>query len=474
MAKKRFSIWADDNEEENTNNKKETKDTSAVKEETKNTTRFSVLDDEQLDLETSAIEETSSIAKEKETEELYFFAGLGGTSIPKREEEEKENTSVLSEEKEKDTEELYFFGGLGGTTIPKREGDDEEINFTAFDKEEETEHKELPYFWGGLGNTPLPKIEGNEEVLDFSKLLKEEEEEEIPRHRRVFYWNIDLDPLFLHRTYGVHLQYSPHKNIQYLLEVKCEGFKKGVFLYTLIRKRVFKEGKELETVMEQLAEQSVQCLYPLQVHVNSYGQIMAVANAETIQKRWEKLRPELTKRYSGAPFLRYCQKIDLAVSTPKRLLQSLDNDVVYDILFSKMYISHTSAYTRTLEKEFKWFSGIEKLRFTGKQTLYKVRKKNRRLQIEYEGTLQPVAGLENGKTKILYELEGRDHNILRIDGTFDYTQENQDKTIQFSAIWQKNLDKTKERQIEDEKRKGLYIDPNKPKKWWEFWKLYLL
>lgn len=294
--------------------------------------------------------------------------------------------------------------------------------------------------------------------------------ERIPFSRKLHYWLIENKTRFLHRTYGVHINYGNQKSIQYLLEVVCDSYKKKVFCYTLNRKRVFKNGKQLEGFMELLAEQSVSCLYPLQVSVNQVGQIIGVNNQKEIEKRWEIKQKELAKRYSGKPFIEYCKKINEAVSSPQKIVKSLDNDVVYDILFSKLYINYTNKFTQPLKKQFKWFSGIHKLDFYGNQKVNPIIKENNRIVIHYQGVMQPAGGIGQGETAIGYELDAKDHTLLRVDGTVKYTQHNIDKTIQFKAIWQKDMDQTKQRKIEDEKKNGMYIDPNAEKKWYEFWK----
>ncbi|WP_438710427.1 hypothetical protein ACSTS3_15945 [Aquimarina muelleri] len=298
----------------------------------------------------------------------------------------------------------------------------------------------------------------------------EKPSEKIPFSRKLQYWLIENKTRFLHRTYGIYINYNDQKTIQYLFEVKCTGYKKGLRYYTLSRKRFFKDGKQLEGFMEQLAEQSANCLYPLQVSVNKHGQIISVDNQEAIKERWETKQKELAKRYIGVPFINHCKNITNAIHSPKNLLKSLHNDVVYDILFSKLYINYTNKFTQPLEKQFKWFSGIHKLHFYGNQTVSPIIKENNRIVIHYQGGMQSASGLDQGETAIGYELDAKDHTLLRVDGTVKYTQHNTDKTIQFKAIWQKDMDQTEQRKIEDEKKNGIYIDPNVEKKWYEFWK----
>ena len=290
----------------------------------------------------------------------------------------------------------------------------------------------------------------------------------IPFSRKLTYWYIENKTVFLHRTYGIQINYNNQKTIQYLLEVKCHAYKKDLFYYTLHRKRFFKDGKQLDGFMQQLAEQSANCLYPLQVIVNKHGQITNVTNQEDIEKRWKVKQKELIKLYSGKPVIAYCKKISLAVSNPEAILKSLNNDVVYDILFSKLYINYSKQFTQPLEKQFKWFSGVQKIRFQGQQSVNSILKENGRMCINYKGVMKPSGGLTEGKTHIEYQLNAKDNTLLRADGIFNYSTSNQNKTIQFKAIWQQGIDKTETRKIDDKKRKGLYIPPGA--KWWQIWK----
>jgi len=318
----------------------------------------------------------------------------------------------------------------------------------------------------------MPQTNVTEDKPRLSIMDNEEEKksEKIPFSRKLNYWLIQNKTPFLHRTYGISINYNNQKSIQYLLEVKCMGYKKGIFTYILSRKRFFKDGKQLEGILEQLAEQSANCLYPLQVSVNEQGQIIGVTNQEDIKKRWEALKPELSKLYAGKPFKRHSATMDKVIDSPERILKSLNNDVVYDILFSKLYFNYSKAFTQPLEKQFKWFSGIQKIRFQGVQTLNKIVKENGRMLINYKGIMKPTSGLTEGATDIEYQLDAKDHTLLRVDGTFKYSTSNSNKTIQFKAIWQQNIDNTEARKIDDKKRKGIYIDPNAETKWYEFWK----
>ncbi len=304
----------------------------------------------------------------------------------------------------------------------------------------------------------------------FKGETEEKTSEKIPFSRKLHYWLIENKTKFLHRTYGIQINYNDQKTIQYLFEVKCEGYKKGLFYYSLSRKRFFKDGKQLEGFMEQLAEQSANCLYPLQVSVNRFGQIVSVNNQEDIKKRWETNQKGLAKRYSGKPFLKYCNNITKAVQSPQNILKSLNNDVVYDIMFSKLYINYTNKFTQPLEKEFRWFSGVKKIHFEGDQTVNPVIEENNRILIHYQGVMKPMGGIDQGETSVKYKLDAKDHTLLRIDGTFNYVHNNANKTLQFKAIWQEDMDQTKQRKIEDEKQNGVYIDPDAEKKWYEFWK----
>ncbi|MCD8455141.1 hypothetical protein LNJ08_12150 [Tenacibaculum finnmarkense genomovar ulcerans] len=311
-----------------------------------------------------------------------------------------------------------------------------------------------------------------EERARFTLKTKETEKEtdKIPFSRKVHYWLIENNAKFLHRTYGLQINYNNQKTIHYLLEVKCEGYKKGIFDYSLQRKQFFKDGEELGGFMEQLAAQSASCLYPLKVKVNKLGQIINVTNQEEIKARWGKKQKELAKRYVGKPFVSYCKKITDVVNSSEKIVKSLGNDVGYDILFSEIYMNYTKKFSQSLEKGFKWFSGVQKVGFYGNQSVNPILKENNRMLITYEGNMKPVGGLEKGETQIKYELDAKDNSLLRVDGIFNYVHNNVDKTIQFKAIWQESMDKTVAQQIAYEKQKGMYFDESSEKKWYQLWK----
>ncbi|MCD8418559.1 hypothetical protein J2Q11_12960 [Tenacibaculum finnmarkense genomovar finnmarkense] len=133
-------------------------------------------------------------------------------------------------------------------------------------------------------------------------------------------------------------------------------------------------------------------------------------------------------------------------------------------------MNYTKKFSQSLEKGFKWFSGVQKVGFYGNQSVNPILKENNRMLITYEGNMKPVGGLEKGETQIKYELDAKDNSLLRVDGIFNYVHNNVDKTIQFKAIWQESMDKTVAQQIAYEKQKGMYFDENSEKKWYQLWK----
>ncbi len=309
--------------------------------------------------------------------------------------------------------------------------------------EEDTPIKEQP------GTILKDKKDTNvKPTLSLFDKKEEKNIESIPFKRKLNYWLIQKKTQLLHRTYGVFINYNDQKSTQYLLEVKCEGFKKGIFNYVLTRKQFFKDGKQLEGFMEQLAEQSANCLYPLKVAINTTGEIINVSNQKEIECRWEEKQKELLKRYKGKPFLDHCNKITKAVKSSDAILKSLRNDVIYDILFSKLYFNYTNKFTQPLEREFKWFSGVQKIYFEGNQSINPILKENGRMLINYKGVMKPVNTFDQGNISIKHELHAKDHTVLRIDGKFKYTRQKINKTIDFKIIWQEDMDKTAERTIE--------------------------
>ncbi|MBL4746759.1 MAG: hypothetical protein JKY08_10370 [Flavobacteriaceae bacterium] len=276
---------------------------------------------------------------------------------------------------------------------------------------------------------------------------------------------------YLHRTYGVSIGFTDGKNIDYLLEVKSIKKENENYSYRLTRKRFFKNGEQLHSFMDTLAEKSVDCLYPLDLKVAQNGEVIDVENQSDIEKRWKESRKKIAKTYHGEIVESYFNTMDTAVSTKENLYKCLANDMIYSLLFSNIYIAYTKEFQVEMLKEIPFMANYKSLVFNGMQQIDRYVNTNNRFSIYYKGDLQPTNQLEKGHLDICYQLDAEDYGLLRIDGKATVTFGHYEKTIDFKIIAQKNLDKTKENTIKAHKALGIYDDPNEPEpKWYQLWK----
>ena len=193
---------------------------------------------------------------------------------------------------------------------------------------------------------------------------------------------------YAHRTYGVSIGYTDGKTIDYLLEVKCIKKVGYCLYYEIHRKRFFKNGEQVHSFMDTLAEKSVGCLYPLVLKVADNGEVLGVENQVEIEKRWQENRKKIAKTYHGEIVESYFKTMDKAVSSAANLAKSLANDMIYSLLFSNIYIAYTKEYQVELVKKTPFIANYKTLVFKGQQRIETHVAKNNRCSIYYKGALQ--------------------------------------------------------------------------------------
>ena len=283
-------------------------------------------------------------------------------------------------------------------------------------------------------------------------------------------WRIFNDMPFLHRTYGVEIIYNSQKTINYLVEVESISHQKKYFSYRIDRKRFFKDGTQLKSFKEILAQKAAACIYPLEIQVNPKGEIHKVLNLEEVKKRWQKIKEHLDKEFFGTPYKEYINRIETALQTPEDFLKTLYNDVFYDLVFTALYIPYGSTFETTVHKSFKWLPQYSKIQFLGTQKIKQFITPNNRIHINYKAT-----GVNNGAldahTQINYQLDGNNKSLLRLDGECVYQSDFGGEHISFKIIYLKEREKTQEKVTAYQKRIGIHESQQETdKKWFQFWK----
>ncbi|SEW55898.1 hypothetical protein [Chitinophaga arvensicola] len=150
-----------------------------------------------------------------------------------------------------------------------------------------------------------------------------------------------FNPVHLHRTYGVTYiveSLGAEQTISY--EITLKGVKKipGTgFLFDIDKAPVYINQQLPEKMIDKLVARCGKVLYPLQVTVNDNGQFIGVANAAQIAAAWEAEKPALLEYFTGSVTEEIVAYMDLAVSSPRHIYQSLCRDWFMALYFADLY-----------------------------------------------------------------------------------------------------------------------------------------
>lgn len=174
--------------------------------------------------------------------------------------------------------------------------------------------------------------------------------EQIP----VYYWpNNTLHFLAsgLKKTYGVIQKVSSQGSetqIHYEMDVLFSGADKdNNKLYVINRKQVYINETAPDTLIEQLADKSGSCLFPLHIKTDNRGKFTDVLNHGIILQKWAVVKKELELYFVGEIANGLLNKIDYCYNNPFHLSEHLQNDWFIKLFFAPIYTSYSPSFQLT-------------------------------------------------------------------------------------------------------------------------------
>jgi hypothetical protein len=199
--------------------------------------------------------------------------------------------------------------------------------------------------------------------------------------------------------------------------------------------KLYLNGTEVEGLAVELAENTAQMLYPLQIVVDPNGKWRDIYNFEAIQKRWKTKKQDLLDYYNGDTTDQYIGIVDKTLQSKERLVNKLSSNWFLRAFFNGIHID----YTEKSEIEKKVFypisTNIIEPQFLVKQKINEKLDKNQRLIVDQKGILDdqrskidfengfefPIHAMANknsikskGGYEAKYYLNSNTHNLDRL------------------------------------------------------------
>jgi hypothetical protein len=113
-------------------------------------------------------------------------------------------------------------------------------------------------------------------------------------------------------------------------------------------------------INDQLPDLPVDCLacetgkifYPLIVEIDTGMNYLGICNQEQINKRWDEIKPQVKRYFSGEEVERYLRRLEEVVSTKKSLDEIFEKELLIKFYFQTVYMNYTSRFETQNEISF--------------------------------------------------------------------------------------------------------------------------
>ena len=134
--------------------------------------------------------------------------------------------------------------------------------------------------------------------------------------------------------YGVSTKYGHNgsKSISYVLS--CTYNVIGEFVHVqLERKTFFINGEDAKTLIDRLARDCMELLYPLEVKINHRGAFLEFSNRLEMLERAQKKISEIRQAYKGEVVNLFLSQMNRAFQSDEALTEAMMKDPLYSVLF---------------------------------------------------------------------------------------------------------------------------------------------
>lgn len=145
-----------------------------------------------------------------------------------------------------------------------------------------------------------------------------------------------LNPDTAVETYGVQVSFFENENENSLkYHLRLRWIQRN--LVKIQREQLYINNEEPSTMADELATAVSSVLYPLELKVNSTGELTDINNHPEIIQRWKDALPKLREYYKGEETEKYIRKNEPILSNPDLLFRTLANDWFLQAFFNGLY-----------------------------------------------------------------------------------------------------------------------------------------
>jgi len=152
-----------------------------------------------------------------------------------------------------------------------------------------------------------------------------------------------FDPSGIARTYGVVFVSENEKEkklqVHYEIDVICtNAADDGNFEFEIFKHQIYINEKTPDILIDELSERCGKVIYPLQLKVNTYGEIVKINNHQDIIDRWETEKASIQQSYKGKEIALLLKNMDTVIMDINKLTDMIfQRDWFITLFFAPIY-----------------------------------------------------------------------------------------------------------------------------------------
>lgn len=184
--------------------------------------------------------------------------------------------------------------------------------------------------------------------------------------------------------------------------------------------QVFVDGKEADTMADELAEKTARVFYPLQVVLDSNGELVAIYNLEDVRDRWQKVKKEVLKDFQGDVLEKALLKFEDKLQDDEMIFDSLSKDWFLKVFFNNLNIEYTEKLAVQREIEFPLSQKTGSVLFHVEQSILPQVDAYNLINITQSGTLSDLRSKNDFENELLFPDDNPENeNPEKADGSYN-------------------------------------------------------
>lgn len=256
-----------------------------------------------------------------------------------------------------------------------------------------------------------------------TKAKREEAQEKVTLSSTNF--NLVFRPEELKREYRLKYTIEKGENIDTMrqeMSIKRLLTKEIEYFYFEVDtvSKLYLNGTEVDGLAVELAENTAQILYPLQIVVDDNGKWRDIYNFDAIQKRWEVKKQDLLEYYEGDTTNQYIAIVDKTLQSKEKLVNKLAGNWFLRAFFNGIHIDYTEKLEIEKNVYYPISTNIIEPKFLVQQKINEKLDEKKRLIVEQKGTLDDERSkidFENGSEFPFHAMSNE--NSMKAKGSYE-------------------------------------------------------